>query len=585
MSQAQATAHAASCSPPTTWCISVRFVTDRCVTTRVDSREAPEWPPHPGRLFMALAATFFETDGESPVKEAEKRALEWLCSLPAPRIKAVDAETRTTVTFYVPVNDAAQPNKSMLQSAPGMPRSRQPRTFPTAIPLRSMDDDPISADVSYEWACGATTGEHLPAIERLCRNLVRIGHSSSLVLAWVDTGNGVSGDGVWEPNDERPEVMYRIAVDGELQRLSEACRAEEIELFADLASEIESTKGKEQKAAKERFAKAFGKPWKSHVVAPEPSFPTLGVWQGYRRAPGVLTSAMEAIENVAFERDLLILARLDGPTLDVERTLALTMALRSALLSQHGEAEMPAWLTGHEPDGAPTSVPHLAFLALPYVGYEHADGHLMGLAIALPKGVDPGERARWLRPLLVDRETGEPSDVRLDEGVLRVWGRRLPEWTLQLEQRQSPPMILRNATWTKPSHVWSSVTPVVLDRFPHASKTTQPEVWQAEVEEIISTACERSGLPRPIETRVGTTAWLRGVPRSSVKTRLGSGLSRPAGPGSLGDGFPSMPERPGRPKRPQFHVWLRFSKPVAGPVLIGAGRFFGYGLCKPVAEY
>jgi CRISPR-associated protein Csb2 len=31
-----------------------------------------------------------------------------------------------------------------------------------------------------------------------------------------------------------------------------------------------------------------------------------------------------------------------------------------------------------------------------------------------------------------------------------------------------------------------------------------------------------------------------------------------------------------------LHVWLRFDCPVAGPVILGAGRFMGYGLCKPI---
>ena len=45
-------------------------------------KQLPEWPPHPDRVFMALAAAFFET-GCDP---AERTALEWLESLPPPAL-------------------------------------------------------------------------------------------------------------------------------------------------------------------------------------------------------------------------------------------------------------------------------------------------------------------------------------------------------------------------------------------------------------------------------------------------------------------------------------------------------------------
>jgi len=43
------------------------------------------------------------------------------------------------------------------------------------------------------------------------------------------------------------------------------------------------------------------------------------------------------------------------------------------------------------------------------------------------------------------------------------------------------------------------------------------------------------------------------------------------------------PARAGKPARPQIHVHLRFAERVAGPVLLGAGRFLGYGLCRPIS--
>jgi CRISPR-associated protein Csb2 len=33
-----------------------------------------------------------------------------------------------------------------------------------------------------------------------------------------------------------------------------------------------------------------------------------------------------------------------------------------------------------------------------------------------------------------------------------------------------------------------------------------------------------------------------------------------------------------------FHATIEFAEPVAGPVVLGAGRFFGLGLCIPAAR-
>lgn len=571
----------------TTVRVHVRFITNRCVSACVDAREQPEWPPHPGRLYMALAAAYFETDGDAEEKDAERQALEWLASQPAPRLHAVDAEERTAVDCYVPVNDALQADKAMLQSAPGMTRNRQKRNFPTVIPQRTSGCDRAGADITFEWMDAPPSSELLLALDRLCRNVIRIGHSSSLVMAWAEAGLPLESERCWEPSATSAQLTCRIAAAGELERLQALCQAERIELFGDLKQEIESTTGKALKAAKERFAEAFGESYKASIRPPEPTPATLGVWQGYCLAKTNTEPERVVVENQYFDRNLIILAKDDGPVLNVERTLGLTSALRKALIAKHGQTKMPSWLSGHDSDEKPTSDPHAAFVALPFVGFQHADGHIMGLALALPKGISLDERARWLGPLLVDQNAGDASLVKLEprkdpKEQLKIWSHGLPDWTLQLEERPSPPRILQNETWTRPSTTWASVTPVVLDRFPKASRAEDRKSWQAEVIAIIKQACVRGGLPEPINVDIDSTAWHAGVPRAlAKKRRLGAGTVGRTAP--LGDGFPSMQAKLSRPAKPQVHVWLRFANKVAGPVLIGAGRFGGYGLCMPLS--
>jgi len=45
--------------------IGWQYLTGYAVATDPSSRDRAEWPPHPARVFMALAAAWFET-GEDP---------------------------------------------------------------------------------------------------------------------------------------------------------------------------------------------------------------------------------------------------------------------------------------------------------------------------------------------------------------------------------------------------------------------------------------------------------------------------------------------------------------------------------------
>jgi len=557
--------------------IHLHFLTDRCVATSVNARERPEWPPHPGRVYMAMVAAHFETDGTEDDKVAERAALQWLEALPAPHIHCLECNERSPVIFYVPVNDERlKPNKAVLQSAPGLPRSRQPRSFPTVIPHRKALLNNTDPDVSLEWPEHLGLNDHFQALDRLCHNVIRVGHSSSLVMAWAARGDFKSNNLGWEPTDGNADISCRITTEGELDRLQTACQADRIELFGQLKTEIDSATGKAKSAPKARFEKEFEQPYKTNLRPPEPTPASLGMWQGYRKT-GQSESKEKIHVNSYFEHDLIILAKHDGPILGVERTLGLTQALKRTMLSCINSPHIPAWLSGHNTDQSPTSEPHAAIIALPFAGYPHADGHLMGLAIALPRGIPAEKRGRWLAPLLVDPQTGE-----VQSRTIKLWGHGLPDWTVQVEDRHSPPLVLQNMTWTKPATTWASVTPVVLDRFPKSSRTQDRAAWQREVQEIVVMSCTRAGLPEPLEVDIDSTSWHTGVPRAWTKKRRLHPSQADHVNTELGNGFPLLPTKTSRPAKPQVHLWLRFDCRVTGPVLIGAGRFQGYGLCKPV---
>ena len=269
-------------------------------------------------------------------------------------------------------------------------------------------------------------------------------------------------------------------------------------------------------------------------------------WQSYVPAAPELKPD---VPTGVFDPRLVVLA-VSGKRLSLASTLRLTAALRGALLAAcPKEASQPEWFSGHRPDGRPSANPHMALLPLPFVDAEHADGRVMGLALALPKGLDPVQAGKCLNTFLIDTQTGQSKPHRLFAG-------RWFECGIEMELREQPPKSLDVLTWTRPSKVWASVTPVVLDR--HADGKDRRE----QAAESIKDACERSGLPRPVEVMLDPVARVRGAPHARE--------------------FPCLIRKSDGGRRYHCHIVLTFEQPVGGPVLIGAGRFRGYGLCRPL---
>lgn len=555
--------------------LGLDFITGRCTATSVSDRDAPEWPPHPGRVFMALAATCFER-GEDP---SEIAALEWLETLDPPEIEASECYPRTNTKYFVPVNDRMTPNKSLLQSTPGLTRSKQERNYPTVIPL-----NPV---VHYVWQDVPDVQDYLEALTAICADTIRVGHSSSLVRAWLQVddkppSSRMSGDQYrWIPSQNTTQHPMRIVDGGTFARLREQCGAERIEQFAELALQIQSSQGKAKKEAKQRFETIFGEPYKNSLRPPEPIYPTLGIWQGYRQERQATELSDHPItEGAHFEPELWILTQspnVESRVIGIEDSLAVTNRFREAIFSLVDDSQepIPEWLSGHQADGTPTQSPHVAFLPLPFVGARYADGHLMGVAMALPRQVPASEWHRWLGPVMFD-EQGEFRQIELLLG-------KKGGWTLQWENRPEPPRTLRNDTWTKASRIWASATPVVLDRFPKSSRSKDRASWEQEVRETVVRACQQAGLPRPAVVDIGTTSWLAGTARACQKHRPLRNHQTKSAVAPLGVGFPSYSNRSGHAARPQVHVYLEFAQLVRGPVLLGAGRFLGYGLCQPLA--
>ena len=248
--------------------IEVAFLTGRYVATSYNSRDDSEWPPHPARLFSALAATHFTSADEDRNNfAAERSILEWLEQQPPPSIEADEAAAREVTTVFVPVNDvaltdvdeeameleAARGALAEAQSAGNMAavktsaavvkrteatlakaiaraievparsvdprygtwvlpehRIRQPRTFPSMTPA-----DPR---VTYVWPDAFPTDAQRVLLDRLLRRVVRLGHSSSLVSLRLVENPGIP---TWRPSGDGEHTLRGVAA-GQLAALEAA---------------------------------------------------------------------------------------------------------------------------------------------------------------------------------------------------------------------------------------------------------------------------------------------------------------------------------------------------------------------------
>lgn len=232
----------------------------------------------------------------------------------------------------------------------------------------------------------------------------------------------------------------------------------------------------------------------------------------------------------------IVFARRAGSGPDIATFAAVTGAFRDAAMSHAGDA-CPEVLSGHAADGSPSRTDHVAFVALPFVGDERGDGRLLGVAALLPRTISSDDRRAVLRAL------GGIREITMGRG-----GR----WSVSPSDASDTARALDPDRWSGPACEWVTVTPIVLDRHPR-------ELFGEESAAIVAASCERLGLPRPTVT-VEPTSTVAGVPHARAFAARAKG----------------------RGAALRVHARIRFPSAVRGPLVVGAGRFRGFGLCAPV---
>ena len=432
-------------------------------------------------------------------RDDERSALEWLETQVAPTIHAGEFTARTAPDVFVPPNDrrSSSAEKIYLRVMPDM-RPRQPRRFPVA----SLED-PVMALV---WSVEPEP-DLLRTLDAIARDVGYIGHSASLVRCRFLCGESSAANHSAMPAQRR---VYpgRLA---ELQRAHDANP-------------------------------------RRPMIHPGSAVPRTSTPDSDPRVPG-----------------WLVLEVVDGVVPDLRAAALVSRVLRRTLMSGYrgtgkGHA-IPETVSGHTPAGMPTRSPHLAIVPMPFAGFVHADGRVLGFALIPPLHTE-------LHAILGFRAAFEnvaPYDPGEERRVMELSAAPLRGPLRLAPAREVTKRSLDPEPYLRPARVWASVTPMVLDK--HLKRHDD-----SEVRELIADSCVNAGLsrPDPESIQAGKHSAVEGSP--------------PARPVSGGPPWTRWRVPEPLSSRSLIHAVIDFGHETAGPVLLGAGRFTGLGLCRRIGD-
>jgi CRISPR-associated protein Csb2 len=248
--------------------------------------------------------------------------------------------------------------------------------------------------------------------------------------------------------------------------------------------------------------------------------------------------------------EILVVKRTDGPRPPLEHFYKISEVARKAIISiadEQTEGNVPGVVSGHDEENNPLEENHLGVIPLANIKGQYADGSVLGIGVVLPDDIGDGNRDIIDDTLMGSKDS--KTSVRLDELTLGAMGEMGVKYDSEPDLRT-----LDRARYEGPSKRWATVTPYVFGRYPR--KKSQSEV--------IAESCRRVGLPRPPKSiKTMDTSPLNGVPQTSD---------------FLYD------EAHFDSNKLKKHVVFEFEKPVEGPIMIGAGRYFGSGLMTSLSN-
>lgn len=510
--------------------VEVRFASGRIMAGDRSNRRAPEWPLHWGRLFHALVAALHGT-GMRGCFDAAEEAVAWIEGIGDPVVLAPPANPITALPTYVPANDRAFVGSGETgireTCLPDSPWRRKARVFP-GVAART----PL---VRYAWhVSAAELDHHAPGLDLLLSRVTYVGRSVDFaaVRLFREAPDRLPEAGVLEryvPDPFGP-VEMRTAVPGRLAALRALHAA-----------------GKDtDPGPKARYSRIGGQDGERHRPPAAAAAPWSEQWLSFALTGGVRAGLTDAEGFAkAVRRELVRRSRL------YDRMNASVAGEGRAPLAH--DSPVRPFISGHAADGSQHRGDRLAILPLADVLHEHGDGLLLGFALLVPRTAGMGD---WEHLSLLVRGFDGP------EGNIPPL-REIPigtETVKVVRATADGPYGLTAGRYTRASgggarngaETWGTVSPILLGRFPKN---------RDEVIEHVALACKQSGYPAPLDVAVREQPFFPGIPPARRFTQSPS---------------------PKAGTKYSVHAAIRFSQPVTGPVVVGAGRYHGMGLMAPL---
>jgi CRISPR-associated protein Csb2 len=484
---------------------------------------AGDGPPAPARLFQALVAA---AGLGGPLQADVYAALEWLEELDPPIVATPRLIEGQSLKSFVPNNDLDAVGGDYRRTGEiRTPKVFKPRLFDAEVPWL------------FAWRFPPSENNERQA-QRLCslsEQVYQFGRGIDLAWAWAEV---LDSPEVHERLAAHAGVVYRPSIGGEGREL--ACpqvgslrslldRHNAFGRRFEAVRQGRTVKQVFSQPTKPRFAQvAYDSPPVRHVYElRESTSESLVAWPLSRVA-----RLVEAVRDAAVAR------------------------LRNSLPEQ--QADVERFLVGRKADGSdegPTEL-RVRIVPLPSIGIHHADREIRRLLLEVPPGCPlRADDVRWALSgvELVDGEGESPTHVVVtpatNESMLKHYGVNQP------------------ATVT-----WRTVTPIAL-----------PEpAMRRRIDPTRRTLEAKGGAERAGEQRSAAEAIVQALRHARVPAQ--AELIRVQREPFAANGQRVEAFSPGTrfAKECLWHAEITFRSPVAGPLIIGCGRFLGLGLMSPV---
>jgi CRISPR-associated protein Csb2 len=457
-----------------------------------------------------------------PLDPRIKDALCWLEGLGAPIIASPRMVRGQAVTMFMPNNDLDKfgGDARNIAKTRGARKVWRPRHFDAAVPW------------IYAWpiANGEDGEPHAKTICELASKLYQLGRGVDMGWAWG------------EVLDEA-ELDAKLAdYDGVIRRPG---AGDGLRLACPGKGSLNSL---EDRYLARRFRNENGQ--RVFVQQPRPSHRQVSYESPPVRYLFGLRSSADPARHVAWP---------------LERVAMLVAAAREAACSRLKDKPpelaqaVDTYLAGRKPDGS-GAVPvgsRVRIIPVPSIGMHYADRAIRRLLVEVPAACPlRADDVRWSfsGAELFDPDTGELKDILLvpstDDGMLRHYG------------------------VDTPARVFRSVTPVVV---PEVAKRRR-----IEPSRVRSKA--KGGPERRLEASKAGGALLQALRHAGLRTRAERIRVQREPFEARGERVEPFAEGTRFEKGRLWHVEIAFREPVAGPLLIGDGRFLGLGLMAPARD-